>query len=205
MTGKTIRPHRAYTLTGNGLLRKLVTPLEIATVMDPQTASAQPPRIHQVKALWDTGATTTSISPAVAVVLGLVPIGVAKVGHAEGQAVCPTHIVDLRFPGLTFEGVQVIEMKGLGVDEDVLVGMDVIGTGDFAVTNVGGKTKMSFRHPSCEEIDYVAEANGTPKPATTGHSVGRNDPCPCGRKGPTGNPVKYKKCCGLPPSVAATR
>jgi len=27
--------------------------------------------------------------------------------------------------------------------------------------------------------------------------VGRNDPCPCGKKDPlTGNPMKYKKCCG---------
>jgi preprotein translocase subunit SecA len=27
--------------------------------------------------------------------------------------------------------------------------------------------------------------------------VGRNDPCPCGAKDPaTGNPIKYKKCCG---------
>ena len=28
--------------------------------------------------------------------------------------------------------------------------------------------------------------------------VGRNDPCPCGKKDPsTGNPIKYKKCCYL--------
>jgi len=26
--------------------------------------------------------------------------------------------------------------------------------------------------------------------------VGRNDPCPCGKKDPvTGKPIKYKKCC----------
>lgn len=26
--------------------------------------------------------------------------------------------------------------------------------------------------------------------------VGRNDPCPCGRKDEHGTPIKYKKCCG---------
>jgi preprotein translocase subunit SecA len=26
--------------------------------------------------------------------------------------------------------------------------------------------------------------------------VGRNDPCPCGKKKPDGSPVKYKNCCG---------
>lgn len=191
----------AYTLTGKGLLRKLVTPLEVATVTDP--TSGVPRVVHPVKALWDTGATNTSISPAVARALGLTPIGVTKVGHGGGHDVCPAHIVDLQFPGLTFQGVQVIEMNGLGVDEDVLVGMDVISTGDFAVTNVNGRTKMSFRHPSAQEIDYVAEANGTPPPVHRTRFVDRNDPCPCGRKGPTGNPLKYKKCCGRPVSVAA--
>jgi preprotein translocase subunit SecA len=30
-----------------------------------------------------------------------------------------------------------------------------------------------------------------------GEKVGRNDPCPCGKKDPaTGKPIKYKKCCG---------
>ena len=29
-----------------------------------------------------------------------------------------------------------------------------------------------------------------------GEKVGRNDPCPCGKKDPaTGKPIKYKKCC----------
>ena len=35
--------------------------------------------------------------------------------------------------------------------------MDVITTGDLAITNHNGKTTFSFRVPSCEEIDFVAE------------------------------------------------
>jgi len=31
----------------------------------------------------------------------------------------------------------------------------------------------------------------------TGKKVGRNNPCPCGKKDPvTGKPIKYKRCCG---------
>ena len=31
--------------------------------------------------------------------------------------------------------------------------------------------------------------------ATGDNKVGRNDPCPCGKKDAAGNPVKFKKCC----------
>ena len=49
----------------------------------------------------------------------------------------------------------------LSVDADVLIGMDIIGTGDFAVTNLNGLTKFSFRVPSLEHIDFVADATST--------------------------------------------
>jgi len=40
--------------------------------------------------------------------------------------------------------------------------------------------------------------DGTVKkqPVRKANKVGRNDPCPCGKKKPDGTPVKYKNCCG---------
>jgi hypothetical protein len=49
----------------------------------------------------------------------------------------------------------------------VLIGMDVIGSGDLAITNHNGKTTFTFRVPPCEEIDFVAEL-----PNTIGGSMG---------------------------------
>ena len=37
---------------------------------------------------------------------------------------------------------------------DVVIGMDVICNGDFAVTNKDGNTTFSFRIPSEETIDF---------------------------------------------------
>ena len=37
---------------------------------------------------------------------------------------------------------------------DVLIGMDVIGTGDFAVTHADGRTCMSFQMPSRRRIHF---------------------------------------------------
>lgn len=38
---------------------------------------------------------------------------------------------------------------------DVLIGMDIINKGDFAVTNRGGVTMLSFQMPSLNHIDFV--------------------------------------------------
>ena len=34
------------------------------------------------------------------------------------------------------------------------------------------------------------------QPVKKGVKIGRNDPCPCGKKRPNGLPMKYKDCCG---------
>jgi len=38
--------------------------------------------------------------------------------------------------------------------------------------------------------------NSNQSGSSSGHKVGRNDPCPCGAKDSSGKPIKYKKCCG---------
>ena len=67
---------------------------------------------------------------------------------------------------------------------DVLIGMDIISQGDFAVTNHGGITKFSFRMPSVTHIDFVEEFKKSQP------TIGRNDPCYCG------SGQKFKKCHG---------
>ena len=42
-------------------------------------------------------------------------------------------------------------------DTDVLIGMDVISMGDFAVTARNGCTKFSFQIPSTHDIDFSEE------------------------------------------------
>jgi hypothetical protein len=66
---------------------------------------------------------------------------------------------------------------------DALIGMDILGLGDFTVTHHGGNTTFSFCCPSRKDIDFVAEVRDSQK-------VGRNEPCPCG------SGRKYKKCHG---------
>ena len=83
--------------------------------------------------------------------------------------------------------IKVTEGKISG-DADVLIGMDIIGRGDFAVTNKNDKTVFSFRIPSLECIDFV-KIPYKETPVKSKPKIGRNDPCPCG------SGKKYKNCC----------
>jgi len=74
---------------------------------------------------------------------------------------------------------------------DVLIGMDILGVGDFAVTHNNGKTTFSFCCPSRREIDFVAEVEDSKKiTPVQSNKIGRNSPCHCG------SGKKFKKCHG---------
>lgn len=135
---------------------------------------------------WDTGATGSVISKRVVDQLGLVPISVTTVYTAAGPTEANVYIVDFILPNhVIFQKVQVTQ--GDIVNTDILIGMDIIGSGDFSVTLENGKTVFSYRHPSCECIDYVKIVDANEKAK---FNQGRNNPCGCG------SGLKYKDCHG---------
>ena len=115
----------------------------------------------------------------------------AKVFTAGGEHRSPVYLISLFLPNKVFIPQLRVTKGVLPGDAEVLIGMDIIGQGDFAVTNKDGKTTFSFRMPSIERIDFVKQK---PIPTTpvkrASPKIGRNDPCPCG------SGLKYKKCCG---------
>ena len=115
------------------------------------------PTLVPFKALWDTGATNSVISQKVVDGCGLSPTGVQKVYHAYGEANVETFSVNIELPNrVEVQGLRVT--KGQLTGADVLIGMDIINKGDFAVTHPNGNTKFSFRFPSQADIDFVAES-----------------------------------------------
>lgn len=87
----------------------------------------------------------------------LIATGFRDSHHAQGTtARVPTYLVNIVLPN-SVQIVGVPVMQGTFVGFDVLIGMDIITRGDFAVTNRGGRTKFSFRIPSQAEIDFVGE------------------------------------------------
>lgn len=183
---------QALTSSYQGKSNVLINDASISSPFDPTKAETHPKNLNKYKALWDTGASGTCITQKVVDECGLMPITRAIVRHANGETTAPVYLVSIFLPSnVVFPQIRVILAK-LPDEIDLLIGMDIIGSGDFAVTNFEGKTVFSFRAPSIERIDFVQdlEHRKALEAKSKVPKVGRNQPCPCG------SGKKYKKCCG---------
>ena len=146
------QPIKAFTIDANTRLSELSSDVWVWRVSD---AHAQKIRF---KAIWDTGATHTSITKHVAKKCALQQVGTAFVSTpstVEPQRVS-TYSVNIIIPnGVMFENHLVSESESLADDADILIGMDIIGEGDFAVSSFQGRTAFTFRMPSIERIDFA--------------------------------------------------
>jgi predicted aspartyl protease len=181
--------YQCFTGRCNGVARSLESEIRVGAPVGDRDSIRPQDAVSQAKAysgIWDTGATGCVISQRVVDECGLDPISVAQVFTAKGETRALVYRVSLFLPnGMSFAAQRVTlgDIEGC----DVLIGMDIIGRGDFAVSSDNGKTLFSFRHPSAGPIDFMSSGGAGP---SSGRKVGRNDPCPCG------SGRKYKKCCG---------
>ena len=181
---------RIFTTKYSNLVNVLRTPVKVGTPILGNPASTDPRTLNpgDYTAIWDTGATHCVISSRVIQECQLKPVGIVKVCHAGGESLCEQFLVSIFLPNMVIipaARVTYGDIRGA----DILIGMDIIGKGDFAVSNYCNQTCMTFRIPSLEMIDFLRLPNSrliTP----VKHKVGRNDPCPCG------SGKKYKHCCG---------
>ena len=153
-----ISRRHSFTLKANTLHNRLVSSCWVYKSWTPEEATP-PPRRRQYNALWDTGATNSMVSKQVVEDLGLDAEGFTNIYHVGGESVnTPQYFVNLvLFPEVHFPSLTVAE--GLLLGADVLIGMDIINRGDFAVSNRNGATSFSFRIPSVADFDFAAEDN----------------------------------------------
>lgn len=117
-------------------------------------------RSKKTFAIWDTGATGSAITKSLVRSIGLISAGFTNVTGVHGVKRVPWYAIDILLPnGITVTGISATECDELTSGKNVnkagmLIGMDVITLGDFAVSNFNGKTTFSFRMPSMKETDY---------------------------------------------------
>lgn len=181
-----------FTHKYEGLVNALLTVIQVAPAFDPNQES-QHSKYKEFVGIWDTGATSTVISRRVVDELDLKPVGIAKVSTAGGEKQTQVYYVNFSLPNkVGFQFWKVIEGEIKGVD--LLIGMDVISKGDFAVSNKDGKTTFTFRIPSVQAFDFVETPppgypSVPPKLKQKKHLHSPNKKCPCG------SGKKYKNCC----------
>ena len=183
-------PHKltkvnAFFKKWNHKVQSIQTPVLIAKAFDPRQSSSHPQH-NRFNAIWDTGATHTIITSKVVDICGLKPIDIIRMQTAAGECNSKVYLINLVLPNnVGFSNLNVCQCDIKGAD--VLIGMDLITRGDFAVSNFDNSTSFSFRIPSLEVFDFR-----NPPPHIKQYKPKPNEPCPCG------SGRKYKKCCGIP-------
>ncbi|MBU2646781.1 aspartyl protease family protein, partial [bacterium] len=164
----------AFTVKFNGQIARVIhTPVRVADSANRQT-------IKEFHAIWDTGASGSLITEKIVRELNLKPVGPARVKTTGGERQTNRFLVDIYLPN----NVRVINLEATegSIDDvsDVLIGMDIISLGDFAITNSNKQTVFSFKMPSTEEIDFVKIVDMRKAIAERKLKPQRNDLCPCG-------------------------
>lgn len=97
--------------------------------------------------------------------LGLEAESFTRVFHVGGIALeVPQYYINLVvLTDFHFPNLQVVQGQFPGTD--VIIGMDIINHGDFAVSNKNGATSFSFRIPSVEDFDFASADN---RPSSSG-------------------------------------
>ena len=96
------------------------------------------------------------ITPKVIATCALSQTGLRNVTDVNETRISPTYLINITLLNSLQVREIVVTQGGLpNSNADVLIGMDIINLGDFAVTNNGGATAFSFRFPSIEKIDFT--------------------------------------------------
>ncbi len=145
-----------YTQKYREIVPALIASCAISATWDPLEEKPEPIAVRY-QCLWDTGATISVVTKRVATDLGLATEALIPIQAAGGLLDdVPQHYVDVQLPGgMRIPGRAVAQLPL--ADHDVIIGMDIISQGDFAVSNFNGKTTFTFRMPSVEEFDFVRD------------------------------------------------
>lgn len=142
-------PHLAFTITHEkSKFNRIITDIHI--VLEDKT--------EVIKGLWDTGASHSAICKSIAEKLELKPKGAFQISTAGGVIDSHQYKISLGLPNKFL--VKDVLVGGIDLqkqDIKMLVGMDIIMLGNFAISHTKeGKMFFSFCMPPFgEHIDYV--------------------------------------------------
>ncbi len=151
---------QAFTNSYSGFRRVLTCSIGISEY-EPKNKRPTP-TIKNIEAIIDTGAEGSVITEKIAKDANLIPIRkiYAKGALTPKPKLTNVYLVNIFLPNkVGFVGIPVMECESLTGGYNALIGMDIINLGDLAITNLNGKTKVSFQHPSTHDIDFAEETN----------------------------------------------
>jgi predicted aspartyl protease len=145
-------PHIAFKQDNAGHVNSLVTEAEVFPASDRSQSIS-------VRALWDTGAMGSVITPKILKALNLTPFNRILVYGVNNTSIADVVKISVGLPNKIFVDDINATVCDLTPGIDMLIGMDIIVSGDFAISNAGGQTLFTFAIPPFEnKIDLYAKA-----------------------------------------------
>jgi len=145
----------AFTIKSPTRANVLISPIGVSQAFDPKVIVVNQPKIIEHRAIWDTGASCSVISKEYAAQVGLIPTGKTTITGVNNSTLENTYQVNIYLPNKVCIGfIRVIEVPALAGGAGMLIGMDIIGSGDFSTYNEDGKTVMTYRFPSVGGEDF---------------------------------------------------
>ena len=145
--------HEAFFIEYPNLTLELYTKVEL---FSPLTMKKQ-----ETFAIWDTGATISSISPELQKKLNLEPIGLLDIEGINSLEPCEQVLVHVGLPNMIIvPDVRPVVCVFGPPDLGFIIGMDIIKLGDLMISNSHGKTLFSFATPPLPmRINLVNQAD----------------------------------------------
>jgi hypothetical protein len=137
--------HFAFKQENPSLCFRLLTEAKVFNISDGSDRKG-----IDVKALWDTGATGSAISPDLAQKMKLVPVNRVKVTGVLKADIVDVAKVSIGLPNRVMVEEINVMICNLNQGFDLIIGMDIILLGDFCISNGGGSTLFSFAIPPFE-------------------------------------------------------
>ncbi len=129
-----------------GMIDAIQTDCIVMPGIEEMTQSRQLSYAEVKSMVWDTGATNTLVSSQVVEALGLVPVEQSLVEGVGGIVASSVYRISVYLAdNIVFKNVKAL-CSDIG-DYDLVVGMDIIAQGDFAVSHNKGQVCFSFRYP----------------------------------------------------------
>jgi hypothetical protein len=153
--------YRGFIKSYTALVNKLITPINVLPVAS-RDKSLRNVSV-ELDALWDTGATKSCMRPGLRDRLNLRMFRIGSsvtIAGIGGKVQADFTIVSIFLANnlkIEYCPVYVLDFPG---SSDLIIGMDIVMKGDFAVCNADGKTSFSFAVPPFpDRINLADRAN----------------------------------------------
>lgn len=152
-----MKDFKAFTVKFSGRTNVLFCDVGVSQAFDFNIITTNRPPITTIRSIWDTGATCTVISKKLATQIGLIPTGKTTITGVNHSTLENTYLVNVYLPNkVAIMFIKIAEVPAITGGAELLIGMDIIGSGDFSVYTEDEKTIMTYRFPSIGGEDFVA-------------------------------------------------